>query len=143
MKTFVISMAAICLFVATGCDESKEKAKEAVQAAKDMTKSAGDAVSDLVAKGKDAVVKAAMDHGVDIDKVIADLKSKAGSLSGDAKAKFDEGLKALDVDRGALTQKIDAMKAAGGEGWKDFVKEIQALVTKMKATIADLTAKLK
>lgn len=141
MNRIVMMASVFCLMLCvTACDN--KKAQDAMQSAKDATSSAAGALGDMMAKGKDAVAKAAESHGIDTDKIIAEFKTKASSLSGDAKAKVEEGIKNLEVDRGALKQKIEAMMASGGDGWKAMVKEIDAIIAKMKTAIADIKAKI-
>ena len=131
MNRIVMMASLFCLILCvTACDN--KKAQDAMQSAKDATSSAAGALGDMMAKGKDAVAKAAESHGIDTDKIIADFKTKASSLSGDAKAKVEEGIKSLEVDRGVgIGSKPLAVKAcpfglmaegATGNlppGWKD------------------------
>jgi hypothetical protein len=129
------------LVLITACKD--EGARAALDSARTMSENAARKLGDLASKGKDAVVAAAKDQAADLDLVIGDLKQAAAKTSGEAKVKIEEQLRSLEADRAALATKMEPLVESAGEGWKDVAREIDAIVMRMRTTIADVRAKLK
>lgn len=132
----MIAATAIALAVAA-CED--KQAKESLQTAKD----AGGKLGELLAKGKDAVIKTAKDQAASLDVVISDLKEATGKQSGELKDELTDQLAALERMRASLAQKLEPLTNAQGEGWKEIAKEYDDVVARMRRTIEEIRAALK
>jgi hypothetical protein len=136
--TRIVALLVVSLLV-SGCED--KKAKDALESAKQMAKNANVKLSELAAKGKDAVQEAAKDQAADLDQTIADFKERAAKTSGDAKVKIDDGIKSLESQKKTLVEKLSQLKDAGADSWKKLAEEIDDIVASMRRTISEIRAK--
>ena len=133
MKPTTCATMALAFLVLGGCEEKDRK--QAVESAKTISKDAGVKLDDMLDKGKDAVVAAARNQAADLDQAILDLKQRASTLSGEAKIELEQGIRNLDASRVTLSEKLETLANASETTWKDFVREVDRIVTSMRRTI--------
>jgi cell division septum initiation protein DivIVA len=129
------------LLVIAGCED--KKVQEALESSKIVAGSANAKLADVIAKGKGAVIEAAKNQAQDLDQIIAEFKTKAARLSGDAKISAEKTIAKLEANRASLKQKMEPLTNAQGEGWKEIAKEYDDVVTQMRNEMDELRAKLK
>ncbi len=109
---------ALCI-AACGKTESPRQ-KATVQDVKKNAQELATSVTDLAQQTKEAFVAKAESDLADMNGRIAELKSRADKAQGDAKAKLDLAVAQLERQRQAATEKLNAVKDASGDAWKDM-----------------------
>ncbi len=131
MKPSLTLLATIALLVACS-RETRASASDAAQSAKTAMSSG---VADFKKWSSDALAT--------IDQKIAELKVKAGPASETAKADLDKVLADLDVQRKALGEKLEELKAAAPEKAQSMIEKVKAEMATLKKSAEDAAAKFK
>jgi hypothetical protein len=139
-RTTKIALAVFVLLAAGACED--RKAKAAFERARTASEQAARRIGDAIAHGKEAVVAEAKKEAADLDLVIADLKEAAVKKEGEAKTRIDERIRELDADAARLREKLEPLRTAAGESWRDFAREMDEIAGKMRRGIEEVRADL-
>ena len=116
-------------------EKSIEQQKEALQEANEKTEKAErTSVIYEAQKEQKAFVDARQIELAGYDRGIVELKTRGDSLTGDAKARFDQQMKALDDKRLEAIKALDNLKSAKPEVWTTFRDEVTKAFQSLKAT---------
>lgn len=120
--------------VAIPVSQIQDKAGKLVMAGatKDMIKAMPEFKYATDTSKRDAFVAAADKDIVKAKAAVASLEKKAGAAAGDAKAKLDVDLTALQLDLKSAETKLADMKHATAARWKEFEADVNAATARLR-----------
>jgi F0F1-type ATP synthase membrane subunit b/b' len=79
----------------------------------------------------------------DVDKKLGELKAKASSAAGTAKAEYEKTLDELLGKRKEAEEQLQKLKAASEEGWKELKRGTRKAIGSISKSIANAIRKFK
>lgn len=79
----------------------------------------------------------------DLDKKLNGLKAKAASSAGTVKADYEKAVDGLLGKRKEVEEHLQKLKAASGEGWKEFKRGTRKAIDSMTKSIDNAIRKFK
>jgi prefoldin subunit 5 len=79
----------------------------------------------------------------DLDNKLDELKAKADSSAGNAKAEYEKTIGELRGERKKVEEHIEKLKAASGEGWKELRKGARKALDSMSKSVDNAIRKFK
>ena len=79
----------------------------------------------------------------DLDKKLEGLKAKAASSVGTVKADYEKTINELRAKRKEVEEKLQKLKTASGEGWKELKKGTKKALDSMSKSIDNAIRKFK
>ena len=137
MNRFLLVLLAALLglvLAISACEKKEEKAPPKVSS-EDVKKEAKEAVGaavEYVNQERDEFVNKAQKDMDAINVRIEELKKKAQDATGEAKVKLEQQIESLEQRRQAAEEKLDALKSATGEAWKDLKADVEAAIHHLK-----------
>lgn len=77
------------------------------------------------------------------DAEVDKLSAKAGQLSADTRARYEEQLKAMRAERDAANKKLQDMRAAGESAWQHLRAGLDASWESMKSALDKASSQFK
>ena len=116
--------------VLSGCGEKEQtQSKPAAVSREDVKKEVKEAYNTTKAYTQEQMQAFREQTEIKLDEYkeeIAKLQAKAEKMGGDAKAKADEQLTALDQKREVLAEKLKELSSSSGNAWEQLKKGIDA-----------------
>lgn len=109
---------------ATGAEGVKKEAAAVIGAVEEKTKQMRD---EFVAKAQQE-----MDE---LNAKLAELKTKAQTLTGEAKVKIDQQIQNLEQEQKTAAQKLGELKSATGEKWNELKAGVSESVDRFKQSV--------
>jgi Skp family chaperone for outer membrane proteins len=87
------------------------------------------------ANERDQFVTSAQGQLDALNSSVQDLKTKAQQANGDAKTKLDQQVQALQQEQQAAAQKLDQLKGAVGDTWRDSKPAVTDAIDHLKQSV--------
>ncbi len=112
--------------------EKKEQLPQPTIESESAEKPAGAPMTEQAQEARKAFVDKAQQEMDALNVKLGELKSKAQSMSGEAKAKIDQQIQNLEQEQKTATQKLDELKSATGEKWDALKAGVADAVERFK-----------
>ncbi len=137
--TFVL-ITALGVSSLTACNEKKTEVSEDLQEMQ-MEQDANDRIKEMrdnIKQEQEEFIVQARTKIEENKRDIEDLKLVAKTKTGEAKAKYEQGIENLKAENERLEAKMDENKKATNENWDNFKEEFNSDMDRLGASIADL-----
>jgi len=122
----LLTTAALTLALSVGCakpaeDGSSTSPDGSPPSAEDVKREVGEAAeaaTEFASQKKDEYAKALRQKLDELDTSLEDLKQKAGTLTDEAKARWEANRPELERKREDLNKKLDELEASSGDAWE-------------------------
>lgn len=140
-------LAGACLAFA-GCTDSTQRevpsasrTNAAAESMKREVREAVDATKVYASENKDQFMAYTQEKLAKLDRQIAELGTKAGTLKDDAKVEGDKALAALREQRATVGEKFDELKKSSQEAWKDVKAGFETAYAQAEKAYEDARSK--
>jgi TolA-binding protein len=122
----------VCAVVLAGCGGEEQATKVTPEDVKEEAKEALQTATAFTAEQKEAYQKQIESTLEEYNQRMDELKTKAGALKGEARAKVNEQMEMLRNKREAAVQNLEQLKAASGEAWGDLKTGMDQAMTELQ-----------
>ena len=120
----------------SACEKKEEAAPPATsEGVKQEATAATGAAEEQAKQMRNEFVAKAQQEMDELNAKLAELKTKAQTLTGEAKVRIDQQLKSLEQEQKTAAQKLGDLRAATGEKWNELKAGVSESVDRFKKSV--------